>query len=297
MPIPESQLSTWSHHGATAPSKEAYRAIRSVLTDTRAPFPVGDTTVFLQGSYWNDTNVWGTDTDVDAAIRLDNVYYTDLQYLPAEDTARYDKAFLPAAYDLPEFKEDVIKWLSFNFRGVSSGKKVIFIPGANTRRDVDVLVCAEYRRYHSFQSHTVGLYEPGIFFITSDGSRIGNFPKQHADNCSAKHQNTLGKFKPMVRIFKNIRNRLVRDGKIREGIAPSYHIEGLLYNVPNAKLYGSYADMLAQCLNEVWTADRTKYLAANGMFYLLGENSNVCWNRGDCTAFLSAAIDLWNDWS
>src|SRR3954451_23647056 len=70
-----------------------------------------------EGSYWNDTNVWGTDTDVDVVIRLDNVYYSDLQYLPPEDTTRYNSAFSPAAYDLPEFKENVIKWLSLNFRG------------------------------------------------------------------------------------------------------------------------------------------------------------------------------------
>jgi hypothetical protein len=296
VPIPEAQLSTWTHHGATGPSKETYREVRRVLTDARAPFPVNDTTVFLQGSYWNDTNVWGTDTDVDVVIRLDNVYYSDLQYLPPEDTTRYNSAFSPAAYDLPEFKENVIKWLSLNFRGVTPGKKAIFIPGDNTRRDADVLVCTEFRRYHSFQTHSNGYFDSGILFTTSSGARIDNFPKQHADNCSAKHQNTGSNFKPMVRIFKNIRNRLVREGIIRDDLAPSYHIEGLLYNVPNAKFYGNYANMVEQCLSEIWSADRTKYLAANEMYFLLWDYSNVCWNQADCTAFISAAIDLWNDW-
>ena len=297
MPIPEGQLTTWSHHGATAASKDTYAAIRRVLTDTRTPFPVSDTTVFLQGSYWNDTNVWGTDTDVDVVIRLDNVYYSDLQYLPPEDTTRYNNAFSPAAYDLPEFKDDVIRWLGQNFGSVQPGKKAIFIPGTNSRRDADVLVCAEFRRYHSFNSHSSGLYDPGIFFTTSTAARIDNFPKQHADNCSTKHHATGGRFKPAVRIFKNIRNRLVRDGVIRDGLAPSYHIEGLLYNVPNAKFYGSYANMVEQCLSEVWSADRTKYTSANEMYFLLWYHSNVCWNAADCDAFLSAAIDLWNDWA
>jgi hypothetical protein len=241
--------------------------------------------------------VWGTDTDVDVVIRLDNVYYSDLQYLPPEDTTRYNNAFSAAAYDLPEFKDDVIKWLSLNFGSVQPGKKAILILGNNTRRDADVLVCSEFRRYHSFQSHSSGFFDPGIFFITSTGQRIDNFPKQHADNCSAKHQATGGRFKPAVRMFKNIRNRLVRDGIIRDGLAPSYHIEGLLHNVPNAKFYGSYANVVEQCLSEVWKADRTKYTAANELYCLLWDYSNVCWNRADCTAFLSAAIDLWDDWS
>ncbi|MHC1550167.1 hypothetical protein ACYJL1_16845 (plasmid) [Phyllobacterium sp. K27] len=34
--------------------------------------------------------------------------------------------------------------------------------------------------------------------------------------------------KPAVRIFKNIRNRIIDDGRLREGIAPSYFLEGML---------------------------------------------------------------------
>ena len=29
-----------------------------------------------------------------------------------------------------------------------------------------------------------------------------------------------------------MRNRLIRDGKLKSGVAPSYFIEGMLYNVP-----------------------------------------------------------------
>lgn len=88
----------------------------------------------------------------------------------------------------------------------------------------------------------------------------------------------------------------MRDGIIKDGTAPSYHIEGLLYNVPNAKFVGSYAQILENCLSEVWAADRTKYLAANELYFLLWPGSRVCWNAEDCHTFLNAAIDLWNDW-
>jgi hypothetical protein len=296
MPIPETQLGTWAHHGATGPSKDTYAEIKSVLEDAASRYPTPDCTVFLQGSYWNDTNVWGVDSDVDVVIRLDNVYYSDLQYLPPEDTTRYNNAFSAAAYDLPEFKTDVVQWLTRKFGNVQPGTKAIFIPGSNTRRDADVLVCTEFRRYHNFQNEFTNSHEKGIFFITSNGTRIDNFPKQHAENCSAKHQATNSRFKPTVRIFKNIRNKLVRDGVIREGVAPSYHLEGLLYNVANSKFAGSHSYTVEQCLNEVWFADRTKYVAANELYYLLWNNSVVCWNEADCNTFLNAAIGLWNDW-
>src|SRR4051812_21853295 len=111
MPIPETQLSTWAHQGATGPSRDTFAAIKAALEDPASPFSMTDTTVFLQGSYWNDTNVWGVDSDVDVVIRLDNVYYSDLQYLAPEDTTRYNNAFSAAAYDLPQFKTDVVNWL------------------------------------------------------------------------------------------------------------------------------------------------------------------------------------------
>lgn len=46
----------------------------------------------------------------------------------------------------------------------------------------------------------------------------------------------------MARVFKNMRSRLVESGLIEAGTAPSYFIEGLLYNVPNEKFTTSYQD-------------------------------------------------------
>ena len=53
-----------------------------------------------------------------------------------------------------------------------------------------------------------------------------NYPKQHSDNCSTKHQATKSCFKPMVRILKNARVKLANDGKIDNlAVAPSYFLE------------------------------------------------------------------------
>ena len=55
--------------------------------------------------------------------------------------------------------------------------------------------------------------------------------------------------KPLARIFKNMRSRMVDVGLIKAGLAPSYFVEGLLYNVPNEKLRSNYQSCVANTLN------------------------------------------------
>jgi hypothetical protein len=54
-------------------------------------------------------------------------------------------------------------------------------------------------------------------------------------------------FKQTVRIFKNMRHRLIDDRLLRDGAAPSYYIEGLLSNVPDTFCRPARCDH-AQCL-------------------------------------------------
>lgn len=49
--------------------------------------------------------------------------------------------------------------------------------------------------------------------------------------CTAKHQATNSYFKPTVRAMKNMRTKLVEDGRIGNETAPSYCIEGMVWNV------------------------------------------------------------------
>lgn len=67
MAIPEAQLETWSHQGPTPQFTSTYDAIRTVLWDANSPYAARSFNVFLQGSYKNDTNVYG-DSDVDIVI-------------------------------------------------------------------------------------------------------------------------------------------------------------------------------------------------------------------------------------
>lgn len=140
----------------------------------------------------------------------------------------------PAEYTFAQFKQEVAEWLTANYGvAVDASGKAIFVPGSGNRRDADVLACAEHRHFFTYPSVGKPTYREGIVFWKADGTKIVNYPKQHSENCTTKHQGTNSWFKPTVRVFKNIRNRMIENGYLQEGIAPSYFLEGMLWNVPN----------------------------------------------------------------
>lgn len=248
MAIPEVQLETWSHQGPPAQFTSTYESIRDVLWDANSPYATRNFSVFLQGSYKNDTNVYG-DSDVDIVICTDAVYYSDTSYLTPEEKQRFDAGFSAAQYTLSDFKNQVVGWLNTKYpNAVTPGNKAVYIKGNAGRRDADVVIAAEFRRYTSYSAQGAPTCETGICFFTAGGTRIENFPKQHSENCSSKNQSTAW-FKRTVRTYKNLRNKMIADGLIASGLAPSYFIEGLLYNVPIDRFGGSYSANFNDTLN------------------------------------------------
>lgn len=134
-------------------------------------------------------------------------------------------------------------------------------------------------------------------FFGSGGKQIANYPITHSENLTKKHQDTNGKFKPMVRIFKNVRSKLVADGLIPKGSAPSYYVEGLLYNVPNDRFTGNYQDVFLKILQWLYeTNSRLDFVCANEQYYLLRDDCETCWACDDGKKFVNAVIGLWNNW-
>ena len=296
MAIPESQLDTWSHLGSVTQSAATYETIRNVLADSQSPYYQRSFTIFLQGSYGNDTNVY-RDSDVDIVIRLNDTYYYENNDLGEGQRANFTRAFSAATYNYNDFKADVVSWLAQKFGdAMKLGTKAIAIKGNGTRRDADVLVCTKYRRYMADSTGDDNRYHEGICFFRTDDTRIANFPKQHLDNCTTKHQLTNEWFKPTVRIYKNIRNRMVDEKVIRDGLAPSYFIEGMLWNAP-AGLYGvSYEDTLVKVFNWVNSADREKLVCANDLYWLVRTGPLACWPTADFDAYLGALRTYWNEY-
>ena len=297
MPIPESQLETWSHQGSIFQSSNTYNTIKSVLEASTTPYAGKNFKVFLQGSYGNDTNIYA-ESDVDIVIRLDDCFQSDLDDLTEEEKTAYQSAFQDATYTYADFKKDVLAVLTQQYGdAVTAGDKAIVIDANGSRRKADVIVAIQFRRYFKFRSSEDSQYVEGICFWNGKGERIANYPKQHSANLTRKHQNTSKWFKPLARVFKNMRCRMVADGLIKAGVAPSYYIEGLLYNVPNEKFTASYQDCVVNILNwYLQEASKTDLVCANEQYYLLRDGQHTCWNQADCDAFVDAAVRLWNEW-
>lgn len=299
MSIPNSQLETWSHQGAGVGSRDTYAGVKRALEAPDTQYAGKAFEVFLQGSYGNDTNIWA-ESDVDVVIRLDAIYYSDTTALTPNDLARFNAAFVPATYAYSDYKAHVIAALvkSFGATDVKPDKKAIKIKANGNRRSADVVVATDFHRYYSGLSGLLGPQcEHGICFFDSSAQRIANYPKQHSANCTLKHQSTNGWFKPMVRILKNMRSKLVANGAIEQGSAPSYFIEGLLYNVPDDKFGISYSGTFIAAMNWIFQADRNSFRCANQQHDLIRDSIATCWPCGNCDGFLNEAVKLWNNWT
>lgn len=217
--------------------------------------------------------------------------------MEAELKANFNNNRIAATYGHTEFKADVYNWLKQKFgNAVTLGTKAIYIKGEGSRRDADVIVCAKYRRYRKDSNGNDAKYDEGISFFKSDGTRINNFPIQHAENCTLKHKGSNNWFKPTVRIYKNIRNRMVEKNILQEGVAPSYFIEGMLWNVPLSEFGKSYGDTFVAALNWIRTADKTKLACANDLMYLVRDDVAVCWPAANFDAYVSKVTTYWNNW-
>lgn len=288
--IAETQLETWCQQGKTGQFTDTYTSIRGSLLDASAPYEVANVDIHLQGSYGNNTNVWA-DSDVDIVLCHTGAFYYDISRLSQADQGDFNARFSgTATYGYTEFKRDAEAFVTRLFKGVLSGK-ALHIPGANHRRNADVLICQEFRRYYLDQRGLQG-FHTGVAFY-ANGSRVENFPKQHRENCTAKHQATNQNFKRMVRVFKNMRNAMIEKGLITDQVARSYFIEGMLYNVPNDKFIGSLQNMWVSCFNWLVTMDETKLTTASGLHWLVRDNSSVSWSPGSFHTFTGALKNYW----
>ncbi len=293
MPVSDQQLQTWSHQGSVAQSKATHETIRAVLNDSRSPYYSKTFDDFLQGSYANDTNIYA-DSDVDIVIRLTSTYYHDYSDLGSDERARFDRDRSPADYELSDFKRDVAVWLARHYPGVEVGNKAIFVPGSGNRRDADVLVSAEHRHYTSY-SGFMPQYHDGIVFEAANGRRIVNYPRQHRENLTAKHQATNSWLKPTVRIFKNMRNRMIEQGYLDFGVAPSYFLEGLLYNVPIDRFGYTNLNTVQHCIGFIRSANRDHLVCANERHWLVRDYQDVCWSTANFESFRTALSLFWNN--
>lgn len=293
MTISETQLTTWSTLPSSKQHRDTYASIRGVLLDSRAPYHGRSKDVYLQGSYGNDTNVYA-DSDVDIVICSDASFSYDLDHILDIEKRAFQNDHPSVGLSIESFQTDVYAWLRSQYGSdVQPPKKAMQIKATNSRRAADVLICTEHRQHINFNG-SARTFWPGVKFITSDGTAIINFPKEHAKQCTAKHQATNDWFKPTVRIFKNMRNRMIEKGSLQDGVAPSYYIEGALSNVPNGHYGVTYANTVASCLDWLQKANKDRLLCAHNLRWLVRDNKPDSWPTVKFDTWLSATINFWN---
>ena len=226
MTIPKEKLDTWSKQGPIKSSKETYKLIRNLITDRYDEDRTID--IFLQGSYKNSTNIYGR-SDVDIVIKLSSIFRRDISSLSKKEKKQYYKKYNKATYRLEKFRKNLIDILKEKYENsVEKGNKAIKIK-SRLPMGADIVICQEYRKYKSYIPGSEKYIE-GIYFEAKDGTGIKNYPKQHWENGVEKNKEADKNFRETVRIFKNAKD--YHDEDLGD-LAPSYFIEGLLYNVPS----------------------------------------------------------------
>jgi hypothetical protein len=92
-----------------------------------------------------------------------------------------------------------------------------------------------------------------------------------------------------------MRNCMVEKGYLKDGIAPSYFLEGLLYNVPSSEFGTSYEDTIVNSINWILKADRSKFVCANGLYFLCHPTSPVTWRSEHLQTYLDALVKFWKE--
>lgn len=284
MAISVTQLETWSHQGAMATSSDTYQSVRAVLCNPYAPYADKQYEVYLQGSYGNDTNIF-SESDVDIVIQLNSTFNSNKHELSESQLALYEKDFGPATYTASDFRRDVIRVLGshYGIRNVSDGKKSVKLVGVASRRNADIVVCTQYRKYSYYWGCNACPFVEGMM-INNQGESTINYPRLHAEALTQKHQQTLRRFKPLVRVLKNIKTRMVECGYINEKTAASYYIEGWLYNAPNELFAYDLRERFENVCNWLLRHDSSKFTMPHGQFPLIGMQNNQ-WSTNGLKAF------------
>lgn len=287
MPIPENQLQTWAHQGAVTSAAETVASIEHALNSYSWPDGI-QREVYLQGSYKNNTNIRG-DSDVDVIVQLNNCFYSNL----SEEQKRR-LCIIRGKYAFDDFRSLALEALVYYYGSslVVEGNKSLKVRG--TRLPADVVPSIQYRNYYN--PDTSNSYTEGIAFWTrdTDHRRVLNYPKIHYHNGVQKHQKSGNRYKPAVRMFKNIRSYLVDKDIVLEDLAPSYFLECLMYNVPDDKFSYNYQQTFCDVVNWLSNADMNSFSCQNEQLLLFGSTPEQ-WSTSNAKEFISSAIYLWEN--
>ncbi len=289
MALTEQQLISWSKPLSTTEDEKCKRAVAQVTEAIRRKFNSSSVSIFLQGSYQNDTNV-RLDSDVDIVARYNDVFYHDLYFLTEEQKQIYNANRTPGTYSFDQFKTDIKQVLENEFGSAAQLKnKCIFVQGNTYRVNADVVPCFTLKRFRT----ATEVSAEGIRFYSDDNKEIESFPEQHYRNGVSKNTSTGRMYKRTVRILKRVRNELIESGTISEKLVSSFFIECLVYNVPNGHFSSGYRDTLKSVIAKVYNdmldpAVGDEYEEVSGLRWLFKGSSR---SKNDARIFMDKCWD------
>ncbi|MBL7710222.1 MAG: nucleotidyltransferase [Chitinophagaceae bacterium] len=244
--------------------------------------------IYLQGSYKNSTNI-SSSSDVDLNVEFTSVYYYDTTNLPEDQRRQRQQDANPSEFTQNIFKALVCSVLidEFGSTVIKRDNKCIRYIGKENNPDADIIPCFSFKKYTQYTSENNYRAINGIKFKTDDGNWIENYPKIHFDNLTKKSQSTNNGFKPTVRLYKSLREKLEERELLAKDSAKSYYIENLLYNLTDGLFSGSTTDIFKATLNKLandFNSGAIKaYRCANGVDGLFDANK---WYLEDCKNLL-----------
>ena len=279
MPITESQLGRWSHHGSATASKQAHLSIRDALAryDGWASGTKHD--VLLQGSYKNDTNLRG-DSDVDVVVTVNFGLAPQVaglsgrKLLNSEGHRRaYQKWKLSRRHTLKALRAQ------YGDDPLSEGGKSLKLRKGKIPVSADIVPTVQY--------------ESGIaLYVPYEERWAVSFPQRHHKRGISKERATGTRYKRTIRMFKSGRNHLVEQGVISGTTAPSYFIECLLYNVPDRLFGDGFVQTYRNMVDWLSTARVGGFACQNGVQELFGPGRDQ-WQVKDAKRFVGALTALW----
>jgi len=282
MSIPDSILSSWSHHYSGTAPKQAHVSIRDALAKYRDWVEKPQYDIFLQGSYKNDTNL-RRDSDVDVVVRL----AVELQPRVAKLSGtriEQDKDHILAYKEWKAFRRLMLEALRaiYDFGAITPGRKSLKLAKGMIPASADVVVTIRYGN--------------GLAFYLPDERRwVISYPQQHYKRGHKKEKATNNRYKRTVRMFKCARNHLVENEVIRSKTASSYFIECLLYNVPDNLFKADFRQTYSGIVTYLKSANLKQFNSQNGVLQLFGKSKDL-WNVGDAQKFVLALERMWKNW-
>lgn len=272
MSISAQMLREWSRKGSHDGLVDTHLAVRHALSQRlwgsgfRYRF-------YHQGSYSSRTYV-RAGSDVDMVVELTEPTLPELVLGDSRQPDVY-RQFRREA--LAGLKSAVGKG---GIRGVHVGRKALHI--ATDYLDADVIVAWQLPLSESTSA---------AVFWPNGAEPIVSYPWQHRTAIKEKSRRANG-LKPTVRMFKNTKAKIASVHGTRAVFAPSYYIESLIWNAPDACLTRGPETMFTATL--AWLNDRV-HLAnlsmPHGFQPLIGD-SNTQWSSADAREFIATVNRL-----